>query len=277
MLLNFILSLFRFFPLIISCNTCNEIKAFGAGKLNPESPTIKTIPLPAGFKHVKGNDSAFANWLLLQPLRKDRTVYLYNGCRKHNQNVQHAVLDINIGKKDLLQCADAVMKLRAGFLFQKGRSSEINFRSTTGIALNFSQWQNGYRWKEQHGKLVRVAIANPTRDSLESFELFMNTVYSYCGTYSLSRQLIPAIGGVQPGDIFIQGGFPGHAVIVVSVAKDRNGRKIFLLAQGYMPAQDIHILRNPENTELSPWYSEDEIDPLITPQWKFKKESLRRW
>jgi hypothetical protein len=122
-----------------------------------------------------------------------------------------------------------------------------------------------------------MAGTNHFRNTLQSFASFMDLVYSYCGTYSLSRQLQPVSGDIQPGDVFVQGGFPGHAVIVISVAENEFGRQIFMLAQGYMPAQDIHILRNPGNTELSPWYSIEEIYPLITPQWKFNKGSLMRW
>ena len=63
------------------------------------------------------------------------------------------------------------------------------------------------------------------------------------------------------GDFFIQGGFPGHAVIIVDMAeaiepKTGGGRrKYFLLAQSYMPAQDMHVLRNPAGE--SPWYAFD--------------------
>jgi len=46
---------------------------------------------------------------------------------------------------------------------------------------------------------------------------------------------------------------PGHAVIVVDMAEDAKGQRAFLLAQSYMPAQDIHILKNPMDADLSPW------------------------
>jgi len=40
----------------------------------------------------------------------------------------------------------------------------------------------------------------------------------------------------------IRAGSPGHAMLVVDVAEDERGRRIYLLAQSYMPAQDIHIV-----------------------------------
>ena len=276
----FIISTLQVLLLVSSCETNPGYKKqmHQINKTeNREPENIKAIPLPEGFKHIHGTDSLFADWLLSQLLRKEKSVYLYNGSRKQDQHAQFAVLGIDIGKKNLVQCADAVIKLRACFLFQYGRTTQINFRSTTGTTLSFSQWQQGWRWKEQNGQLVRLAGTNHFSMSLQSFESFMDLVYAYCGTHSLSRQLHPLTGDIQPGDVFVQGGFPGHAVIVISVAENSVGRKIFMLAQGFMPAQDIHILKNPGNAELSPWYNTEEIYPLITPQWKFNEGSLMRW
>ncbi len=108
----------------------------------------------------------------------------------------------------------------------------------------------------------------------------MNLVFSYAGTHSLSKELknIENLEDIKIGDVFIKGGFPGHAVIVMDVAKHKNsGKKIFLLAQSYMPAQDIHILKNPNNTALNPWYSTDFEDKLYTPEWTFDKNQLKKW
>ena len=67
----------------------------------------------------------------------------------------------------------------------------------------------------------------------------------------------PAPGGsrrvvaVQPGDLLIHGGQPGHAVLVVDVAENSvTHQKFMLLAQSYMPAQSIHLLRNIDDPKL---------------------------
>ena len=75
----------------------------------------------------------------------------------------------------------------------------------------------------------------------------------------------------------IRGGFPGHAVIVMDVAKNEYGQKIYLLAQSYMPAQDIHLLINPLDADLSPWYRVDEGTKITTPEYDFKKSELKEW
>ena len=77
--------------------------------------------------------------------------------------------------------------------------------------------------------------------------------------------------------MFIQGGSPGHAIIVMDVAKnDSSGDVIFLLAQSYMPAQDIHVLKNYNREDISPWFSVSDInDKLNTPEWTFYKDDLK--
>ena len=85
---------------------------------------------------------------------------------------------------------------------------------------------------------------------------------------------------LQAGDVFIKGGSPGHAVIVVDVAiHPKTKKKVFLLAQSYMPAQQIHILVNPANRNLSPWYELTDTDSgrLYTPEWTFEKKELKRF
>ncbi len=59
------------------------------------------------------------------------------------------------------------------------------------------------------------------------------------------------------------------------MAVDKNGNKIFMLAQSYMPAQDIHILINPNNKKTSPWYSTQKLEQLITPEWTFTKDAIK--
>ena len=106
----------------------------------------------------------------------------------------------------------------------------------------------------------------------------MNMIFNYAGTASLEKELKKiAISDIRPGDVFIQGGFPGHAVIVVDVAQNADGEKIFMIAQSYMPAQEMHILVNPSNEDLSPWYSTNFEGDLNTPEWLFEKGDLMRF
>jgi 5-keto 4-deoxyuronate isomerase len=52
---------------------------------------------------------------------------------------------------------------------------------------------------------------------------------------------------------------------------------IFLLSQSYMPAQDIHILVNPNDEMISPWYSIHSGAEIITPEWTFTWDDLKEF
>ena len=101
----------------------------------------------------------------------------------------------------------------------------------------------------------------------------------YAGTASLSKELqsIRKID-MKIGDVIIRGGHPGHAVLVVDMAKNpQTGEKLFLLAQSYMPAQETQILNNLMDKNLSPWYRLDDSHDIFTPEWTFSKTDLKRF
>jgi hypothetical protein len=60
------------------------------------------------------------------------------------------------------------------------------------------------------------------------------------------------------------------------VAQNAQGERRFLIAQSYRPAQDIHVLRNPEERE-SAWYPARTQGTLRTPEWTFDYRDLRRF
>jgi hypothetical protein len=86
---------------------------------------------------------------------------------------------------------------------------------------------------------------------------------------------------MQIGDVFLKGATPGHCAIVVDMTENQaTGEKLFMLAQSYMPAQDIHILKNPQNKGWSPWYSlnfGNLGEKLETPEWEFTANQLVRF
>ena len=82
---------------------------------------------------------------------------------------------------------------------------------------------------------------------------------------------------LQPGDVFVVGGFPGHAVNVVDVGvNEETGHKYFILAQSYMPAQQNQILLNPATGDVF-YELFDFMTEVVTPDWTFHVNDLRRW
>ena len=235
------------------------------------------IAAPPGFRRVPAAPGSFAQWLRGLPAKPGRPpVLLFDGRLKGNQTAHHLVLDVDVGARDRQQCADAVIRLRAEYLRAAGADDRISFQFTNGTPARWSDWKKGMR-PRFHGNQVSWEKRATPDSSYASFRRYLDLVFDYAGSFSLSRELerVPDSRRIQGGDVFIQGGFPGHAVLVVDVAEDARGRRAVLLAQSYMPAQEIHVLRNPRTPD-SPWYVIDGDGPLMTPEWTFPPRSLRR-
>lgn len=245
-----------------------------------DEPLSERIAPPDGYTRVEVEDGSFGQWLRGLPLKPGRPdVYLYNGKKKRNQRAQHAVVDIDVGTQDLQQCADAVMRLRAEYLFAAKKTDEICFRFTSGDKHPWSKWAAGTRPRVKGNEVSWSAGAAEADSSYSSFRSYMNSVFMWAGTYSLSKELtaVEDATKIEVGDVFIQGGFPGHAVLVADVAVNEKGERVFLLLQSYMPAQNIHVLKNPNDRKLSPWYSATETGTLVTPEWEFERSNLKRF
>jgi len=255
-------------------------KTNNTNKSNLLGNTIQQrFQLPQGFVREEESKTSFAFFLRnipLKPLGSD--VLYFDGTIKSNRNVYEAVVDLPIGKQDLHQCADAVMRLRADYFYSQKQYDKIHFNFTNGFRVDFSKWVEGYRIAIKGNKTSWVKTAKPS-DSYQTYWKYLETVFMYAGTASLEKELksINALD-IKIGDVFIKGGFPGHAVIVVDVAVNpKNNQKIMLLAQSYMPAQEIQILKNPNNSSLSPWYAVDFGTSLKTPEWTFSSSQLKRF
>ena len=223
---------------------------------------IAEIHLPKGFERVVVDKDSFGEWLRNFPLSKDNTVYLYDGSVKNNQHVHYAVLDISVGTKNLQQCADAIVRLKAEYHFSRKEYTKINFVAGKKNTYNFL--------------FYATKMQCFTHDCLMEFlqEVFINY-----GTYNLEEQLKPIANyaTMSVGDVFVKGGGPGHAMMVADVAINKaTGQKIYLLMQSFMPAQSVHVVVNPTNLNFNPWYVASETT-ITTPGWIFTKSQLKRW
>jgi hypothetical protein len=267
--------------ILASCNNAQVYEQQAVEKTNPVPlpKSVGNIPLPNGYKRIAASNGGYPSFLRSISLKSDKTVYLFNGVKKGNQQAQYAVIDMDAGQKDLQQCADAVMRIRAEYLFSKKDFSHISFNFTNGFACDFEHYAQGYRVKTI-GNTCTWVKQKPESYTYSTFRQYLDVVYAYAGTQSLHQQLksIP-VTDIHPGAVFIQTRNPyGHAVTVMDMAYHPQTKDtIFLLSQSYMPAQDIHILVNPNNEKISPWYSTKFGDELRTPEWTFTKEDLKEF
>lgn len=248
--------------------------------INSQGTTITTrFNPPQGFERVEVNENSFGHYLRKIPLKPHGAIVKYhNGYEKDRPDVYAAVVDLPIGTKNLHQCADAVMRLKADYHYSREEWDSIHFNLTNGFNLEYRQWKEGKRLKVDCNKTFWYNDSSPSTDK-DSYWKYLETVWSFAGTLSLSKELKPiAIENMQIGDVFIQGASPGHAVIVVDVAINKTtDQKVFMLAQSYMPAQETQILINPRYSELGVWYSSDFEKTLITPEWNFRLGDLKRF
>ena len=211
----------------------------GEWKLYDDMHVVGDINPREGFRRVKVEKGSFAEFLRNYKLKDDWNLYYYNGKEVENQFGGYAVLDIDIGTRDLLQCADAVMLLRAEYLYSQKRYKEIHFNALSGKKMDYVSWVGGDY-------------------SYAKFRKYMDYVFAYANTASLEKELKPRdIKDVEIGDVFITSGNPGHAMIVVDMAMDKDGNRALLFAQGMMPAQSVHVVTNLEHREDTPWYMID--------------------
>jgi hypothetical protein len=248
--------------------------------IDPSGKILQTrFLLPEGFHRTQADSNSFTAYLRNLPLKPDGSkVKLFDGEEKNAEGVYDAVVDLPIGNKDLHQCADAVMRLRAEYLFAQKQYDRIHFNFTNGFRCDYSEWMKGKRVAVNGNKASWKQSAQPS-DTYKDFWNYMETIFSYAGSLSLSKELksVP-VEELQAGDVFIMGGSPGHAIIVVDVAVDpKSNKKIFMLAQSYMPAQETQVLKDPFNDKLSPWYPIDFGETLITPEWTFTRNDLKRF
>lgn len=243
---------------------------------NGNTPVTR-FEAPAGYERIKVDSTSFGHYLRNLPLFPSGSVVkYYNGETKQNRQVYAAVVNLPIGKRDLHQCADAVMRLRADYLRHQKKSNEIQFHFTNGFNAAYSRWMNGERI-QVNGNDCRWTSNGPSGDSDSEYWKYLEMVFNYAGTLSLSKELVSREWDkMEIGDVLIKGGSPGHAVIVVDmVENDLTHEKMYMLAQSYMPAQEIQILLNPETNTV--WYSLSAEDPIETPEWTFTRVQLKRF
>jgi hypothetical protein len=231
---------------------------------------------PAGFTRVPLAVGSFGAFLRDLPLRPpDTDVLLFDAKPKARQDVHAAVVAMDLGDRNLQQCADTILRLRAEHLYAAGRMDDISFHFTNGFECSFRRWRRGSRVRVRGGevKWVDGAKADASHPALRRY---LDMVFAYAGTRSLHLDMVkaPDDSPVEPGDVYLQPGSPGHAMVVVDVAA-RGDARAMLLAQGFMPAQDAHVVKNPGSPAMDPWYVEGAGQKLVTPEWTFPWTS--RW
>lgn len=210
------------------------------GCLNPEGMTVQTRFHPPFAYFRKDYGDPYAEYMRNLPLLPHNSpVLLHTGEPKENQAVHVAVLDIDVGKRNLQNCSDAAQRLRAEYLYATHQWNKISYHLSNGFLLSYNDWRAGYRLKREGKKTWMHKSAKPS-DSYESFRAYLDALFTYAGVNSVMAESSPiALHEMQPGDVFAA---TGHLIIVLDVVENIQGNKMFLLAQSFIPAQEIQTL-----------------------------------
>jgi len=228
--------------------------------INDFGKTIETrFGEPSDFIRTKVEANSFGDFLRNLELKPEGAQAKYfNGNLKPNHNIYVSVVDLPISPKDIQINSDAILRLRAEYLFVHKQYDKIvfNIKNEKYSFVDFC-----------HGDY-----------SLSNFYDYLDMVMEKISNADFCKELEPInLNDLQVGDVFIQKNLPnGHAVIVVDVVQDEFGQKLFLLAQSFTPAQEIQVISNPSRDDISPWY---ELKPgqLLTPEWRFMTSDLMRF
>jgi aspartyl/glutamyl-tRNA(Asn/Gln) amidotransferase C subunit len=226
---------------------------------------------PRGFVRVDEAPGSFGAWLRTLPLADRATpVTSYRGDVLHAASA--AVAAIDVGSADLQQCADSIIRLHAEWRWASGARG-VSYRAASGAQMPWARWARGERPVVKGATLSWEPGAKAASDH-GAFRKYLDQVFTYANTGSLSVQGAKVRRSeLRPGDFVVEAGSPGHAVLVLDVARAKDGRQVALLGQGYMPAQSFQVLR-PAAGQV--WFSLDD-DTLRTPFWEpFAWSSLRR-
>ncbi len=217
-----------------------------------------TFPPPAGARRVEGD--SFATYLRdLRVLPEGTPVTTHAGdvVRRDAR-----VLDLPLVPGDLQQCADTAIRLRAEWL--RSTDQPVLFHATSGDPMPWDRYARGERARDAGNRLEW----RPSEPS--TWEGYLQALFTWAGTASLAERDTVADDHPDPGDILVQPGFPGHAVILLDVATTDEATWV-LVGQGYMPAQSLHVEPGPKDG----WFAWDDHLELST--WPLDTALLRRW
>jgi hypothetical protein len=243
--------------------------------------TLEARILPKkGYARVPGAPGSLGAFLRGLPLAAPGTpVVSYAGevIREGDHPNVAAVVALDVGARDLQQCADSILRLHAEWRFSAGGRDQV-YRTASGLSLSFPRYAQGERLRVSEGKPTLVPGARPSERTHALLRTWLDDVFGWTNTGALVRDARKVeLFDLRAGDFFVVAGSPyGHAVLVLEVARNAEGRRALLLGQGFIPAQSFHVLR--PSGEYEAWFELDEESGAIkTPFWSpFPFSALRR-
>jgi hypothetical protein len=230
----------------------------------PQQPTIASqIPVPNGFVRKSFPQGTFSNWVQNLPLKKSDRILAYNGSAindpDHNVIALYnvfAVVDMPLlFKSDIEQCADYCMRFWAEYHKSLNKLDKLYLFDYNGNKKLYSS--SGKSWTG-----------------------FLKWAFSYSNSFSLKKGCAAIKEtDVIPGDMFVQneGGGIGHVSMVVDIAESKDGKKLYCIGFGFMPAQEFHIEKAEDKYGQAGWFTVEGFYQYLADFLALGKPVLRRF
>lgn len=230
----------------------------------PQQPTIASqIPVPNGFVRKSFPQGSFSNWVQNLPLKNSNQILAYNGSAindpSHNVIALYdvfAVVDMPlIFKADIEQCADYCMRFWAEYHKNLNKLDKLYLFDYNGNKKLYSS--SGKSWTG-----------------------FLKRAFSYSNSYSLKKGCVEIKeGDAVPGDMVVQNesGGVGHVSMIVDKAESKEGKKVYLIGFGFMPAQEFHIEKAADTYGFGGWFTLEGFYRFLDEFLDLGKPVLRRF
>ena len=136
----------------------------------------------------------------------DGPILDYTGHRVAFQEKHTGIVNYDVGTRDLQQCADALIRLRAEYLYSRQRYNEIGFHFVNGKFYTWNAYCKGIKIISNGRDITTGQASAYTHESLRKY---LDIVYEYASTISLAKEL-KAADNLAVGTVIIHPGSPGH-------------------------------------------------------------------
>lgn len=250
---------------------------FDIQSLDPDGTTLETriIP-PEGFERTPAEEGSFSEYLRKYPLLPDDIkLPVYDGSTINSTDVA-AVFDISLGDEGYQQCADSVIRLYSDYFYENKQFDKISFQFSNGDVCSYERWRKGKRMLAFAGLSLEIPAALPD-DSEQQYRNYLKEVMRYAGTLSLQNESeVISADELRVGDIICN---DVHVVLVIDEAVNEKGEKCYLIGQSFIPAVCFHVLTRTEGKEVTPWFTQKELEQesFVVGNFTFNKNDIRRW